>query len=86
VLRRQQLPWNSAGPKIGCWYTAGTTPANYAGNFYNPGNSFQAPGEQYPYAPTFGNVFQQSYGKPSERGACRLLCGRRREVSATAFL
>ncbi len=53
-----KVPWNNQGPKVGCWFTN----SNYAGNFYNPGNTFQGPTEQYPYAPVFGNTFQQSYG------------------------
>ena len=53
-------PWTNAGSKVGCWY--GTPPtAAYAGNFYNPGNSFQSTAAQ-PYGPTIGNVFQQAYG------------------------
>jgi hypothetical protein len=50
-------PWLT-GHKTGCWYT---TPAAYIGNFYNPGNSIQQ-AFAFPYAPAFGNVFQQAYG------------------------
>ncbi|MBC5823928.1 MAG: hypothetical protein GIX02_03705, partial [Candidatus Eremiobacteraeota bacterium] len=53
-----KVPWNNEGPKIGCSYSSG----EYAGNYYNPGNTFQGPSQQYPYAPVFGNVFQQVYG------------------------
>ncbi len=53
-----RTPWNNQGPKVGCWYSSG----GYAGNFFNPGNSFQGSAQQYPYAPVFGNTFQQAYG------------------------
>ncbi len=52
------MPGNNAGPKIGCSYSSGA----YAGNYYNPGNTFQGRTIQYPYAPVFGNIFQQVYG------------------------
>jgi hypothetical protein len=56
-----KVPWNNAGPKIGCDYIAGGS-APYAGNYYNPGNSFQSTGEQYPYSPVIGaQVFQSEY-------------------------
>jgi hypothetical protein len=54
-----KVPWNNEGPKIGCWYSNST---EYAGQFYNPGSTFQGPAQQYPYAPVFGNVFQSAYG------------------------
>ena len=50
------VPW-AQNSRIGCWYTAGT----YAGNFYNPGDTFQGTFGQ-PYTPTFGNTFQSAYG------------------------
>jgi hypothetical protein len=50
--------WTNAGPRAGCWYGS---PGAYVGNVYNPGNEFQT-AYQYPYAPTFGNVFQSAYG------------------------
>ncbi|HZZ64060.1 MAG TPA: hypothetical protein VFE17_01050, partial [Candidatus Baltobacteraceae bacterium] len=49
-------PWDQ-NHQVGCWYTS----AIYSGNFYNPGNPMQT-AFQYPYTPTFGNVFQQTYG------------------------
>jgi hypothetical protein len=49
-------PWNTDS-KTGCWYTGSI----YDGNFYNPG-VYQEAAFQYPYVPTFGNVFQQAYG------------------------
>lgn len=58
-----KVPWNNAGPRIGCNYVAGgsgLTP--YAGNFYNPGNTFQSAGEQYPYSPVFAQTDQSVYG------------------------
>lgn len=54
-----KYPWANAGPRVGCWYA--TPPTPYAGNFYNPGNTFQG-SAAYPYGPVFGNVFQSAYG------------------------
>jgi len=55
------VPWANQGSKIGCWYAVSSPLLPYAGNFYNPGNSFQGSTGQ-PYGPTFGNTFQQAYG------------------------
>jgi hypothetical protein len=51
-----KVPW-AQNNRLGCWYTA----SSYAGNFYNPGDSFQGT-NGLPYAPTFGSVFQSAYG------------------------
>ncbi|BDE05481.1 hypothetical protein WPS_07570 [Vulcanimicrobium alpinum] len=50
------VPWNPGG-RAGCNFGGGT----YGSNFYNPGDTLQ-PGFNYPYAPTFGNVFQSVTG------------------------
>jgi hypothetical protein len=47
-------PWNLGDHRNGCAYVANGVPA---GNFYNPGDTFQ-PGFQYPYAPLLGSSGQ----------------------------
>ena len=51
--------WTNVGSKNGCWYSGAS--GLQAGNFYNPGNSFQQ--EAYPYLPVVGGIAgQQAYG------------------------
>jgi hypothetical protein len=58
-----QVPWNVWGPHLGCWYNS-VGAVGYVGNVYNPGNSLQ-PAAAYPYIPSYGTVFQQTYGTAS---------------------
>jgi hypothetical protein len=52
-------PWTFSNSKLGCWY--GSATGFQAGNFYNPGNSFQT--QAYPYFPVTGGIAgQQAYG------------------------
>ena len=54
-----KAPWTNAGPKIGCFYGAGS--GFQAGNFYNPGNPFQV--QANPYQPVTGGISAQTvYG------------------------
>ena len=51
--------WTFGNSKTSCWYGAAT--GVQAGNFYNPGNSFQT--QAYPYFPVTGGIAgQQVYG------------------------
>jgi hypothetical protein len=57
------LPWTQNNGVIGCWYTTPTY--GWAGNAFNPGDTFQ-PFVQYPYGPVVGyNASQQAYGVQS---------------------
>jgi hypothetical protein len=51
--------WTNYTSKTGCWYSSAS--GWQAGNFYNPGNSFQ--NQAYPYFPVTGGIAgQQAYG------------------------